>query len=209
MIYRTLASFAALLLLAFPKANAQTTVTGHHLENTSVGFYGFGVNIPYNYYPYTPPPSEKNFKVVTYADLAWVSTAHLDKHAGFTTIERLPFQSTTNGLVVSVLRGTERIPSIKDKIEYLRFLDKFMSWTVEHSDKEIMRDTRQIGDIYVGRVASAYGNDIIAANIVLIPPRTVLAFHGTCSKEKKDDLLQDLDAIIATLDIGKRTPPAP
>jgi len=208
MTHRTLASLAALLLLAFPKANAQTTVTGHHLENTSVGFYGFSVNIPYNYIPYTPP-KEKDFKIKTYGDMAWNNSLVIDRKAGFTALERLPFQSDYSGLVVSVVRCTLQIPSTKDKINYLQFLDKFVSWTIVHSKDDFLRDTRPIGDIYVGRVARVYRKEVTAAYIVLIPPHTILTFQAACAEDNKTDLMQDLDAAIATLDIGKRAKVSP
>ena len=208
MTYRTLLSLAMLLLLALHRTNAQTTVTGHHLENTSVGFYGFGVNVPINYEPYDPP-KEKKFEVVTFADLAWERSCHFDSDKGFTTLERLPFKTGSTGMVVAVMRMSRRIPSIEEKIEYLKFLDKFMSWIVVRTQHDFIRDTRRIGDIYTGRFGADDGHIVVAGNIVLLPPKTVLIFYGACPTEKKNDLLQDLAAAIATLDIGKRPSPAP
>ena len=208
MTYRTLALFVTLLLITSIRADAQTTVTGHHLENTSAGFYGFGVNIPVNYVPYTPP-KEKDFQVRTYGDMAWANSLVIDRKALATTLEHISFQSDYSGLVVSVVRCVPKIPSIKDRINYLRFLDMFVSWALEHSPIDALRDTRPIGDIYVGRVAQIYRKEITAAYIVLIPPRTVLVFQGACAEDNKDHLMQDLDAAIATLDIGKRALFAP
>ncbi len=197
----------ALLLLAPCHGDERKTVLdGHHLENKTVGFYGFAVDVPLDYEPYSPPQG-KDYKIKTYADAAWVYASGLDRHAGFSTSEIIPFQTNDRGLMVVVTATTLQIPPIKRENEHRRFLDMFMSWAVKHTPTDVTREIRKIGDLQEGRYVNSKDGIVFAANIVLIPPATVLTFCGVCPEARKGDLLADLDSAIATLNIGKRTLP--
>lgn len=194
----------ALLLLAAPaRAAGKTTVDGHHLDNTSVGFYGFTVDIPLEYEPYTPP-QEKDFKPKTYADLAWLKASQLDRNAGYTTIDCIPFQNKNCGLVTAVLSSVLAVPPVKQEKQHLRYLDGFMSWKIPHTANDFVRDIRKIGNINVGRAGFLQDKSAQVIYVVLIPPSTILTFYGVGPASAKDTLTQDLDAVIATLNIGKR-----
>lgn len=193
-----------LLLLVAPAEAASTTVVdGHRLDNKSIGFYGFALEIPSHYDRYTPP-NEKDFTPTTFADLAWINASTLDRHAGFSTTERIPFQNTTCGMVVVVTASSLRIPPVKQEKKYLGYLDKFASWSVPRSPYVFVNDVRKIGGTHVSRVGIAKDGVVFVTHFVLIPPSTILSFHGAGPEEFKDALLQDLDASIATLNIGKR-----
>ncbi|MDF3057394.1 MAG: hypothetical protein K0R17_1609 [Rariglobus sp.] len=196
------------LLLALPcRADSKKTVIdGHHLENTTVGFYGFAVDIPLAYEPYDPP-KEKNFKPKTHADLAWFKASTIDRHAGFTTTEIIPFKYNRRGLVVVVTATTIPIPPVSREKEHLRTLDMFTTWVLKRTGDDFIRDTRKIGDIQIGRAGRLTDGSVMVGNFVLIPPSTLLTFYGACPAAEKDDLLADLDAAIATLNIGKRKLP--
>lgn len=182
----------------------KTQVDGHHLENTTVGFHGFAVDVPINYQPYEPPPTLKNFKPQTHADLAWLTASSLDRDAGFKTTEIFPYQYRNRGFVVVVTTTAISIPPVKREKEHLRLLDMFMSWVVARSSDDFLRDTRKIGATHVGRVGTSKKGTVTAANFVLVPPSTILTFYAASPEAEKDDLLADLDAAVATLNIDKR-----
>ena len=195
------------LLFAFAgEANAQTVANGHHLDNTEVGFYGFCVDIPMDYEPFTPDTT-KGARLKTFAQATWFGATQLDRHAGLTTKEIIPFKAPNRGLVVVVSSCSTQFPPVKMEKEYLRTLDIFTSWVIKTSKDDFVRDVRKIRNVYVGRVALAAKNgNVTAVNMVMIPPATLLTFYGGSSAEEKDNLLADLDAAVATLNIGKKGP---
>lgn len=195
----------ALVLCPFGEAaSGKTKVDDNHLENTSIGFHGFAVDVPFVYYPYTPPPSKK-FEPQSHPDLAWLAASHFDRRAGYHTTELFPYQCRNRGLVVTVVSTDIPIPPVKLEKEHLRVLDMFTSWALQNpARKDFVRDTRKIGSHHVGRVGTAHQGSVVAGNFVLIPPATILAFIGAAPEAEKDDLLADLDAAVATLNTGKR-----
>lgn len=206
MIHRLLpAVVITVLLFAFTQANAQTVAKGHHLDNTEVGFYGFCVDIPMDYAPFTPDTT-KDAPTNSYAQAAWAGAKLLDRHAGFTTKEIIPFQASNRGLAVVVTSCATRFPPVKMEKEYLRSLDMFTSWIIKTSKDDFVRDVRKIRNVHVGRVGAASKGSVYIINVVMIPPSTLLTFYGMSSEAEKDNLLADLDAAIATLNIGKKGP---
>jgi hypothetical protein len=199
--------FALFLTISPCRAGSKATVLdGHHLENTTVGFYGFAVDVPIDYEVYTPP-TDKNFKPQTHPDLAWVLASRLDRNAGYHTTELFPFKNENRGLVVVVTASTLQIPPVIQEKQHLRFLDMFMSWAIKRNPGEFVRDMRKVGDTYVGRVGNLHEGTVIGSTFVLIPPTTILTFYGASPEADKNELMKDLDRMIATLNIGKRKLP--
>lgn len=207
MISRSLPALPVILalLLTCASADAQTVVNGHHLDNTEVGFYGFCVDIPMDYRPFTPDTT-KDAPVNSYAQAAWVRAGQLDRNAGFTTKELIPFRTSTRGLVVAVTSCSVRFPPVKREKEYLRSLDMFTSWIIKQSKEDFIRDVRKVRDVHVGRAGWAKNGNVSVIQVVMIPPSTLLTFYGMSSEAEKDDLMSDLDAAVITLNIGKKGP---
>jgi hypothetical protein len=193
------------LLFAFTQADAQTVANGHHLDNTEVGFYGFCVDIPMDYRPFTPDTT-KGAPINSYAQAAWQGASLLDRNAGFTTKELIPFRTSNRGLVVAVTSCSKKFPPVKMEKEYLRSLDMFTSWIIKQSKDDFIRDVRKVRDVHVGRVGYAKNGNVTVIQVVMIPPSTLLTFYGMGSEAEKDDLMSDLDAAVITLNIGKKGP---
>lgn len=194
--------FAAVACVA--SAHAKTTVTGNHIENDDVGFYGFGLDLPANYTAYTVPADEK-FTPKNHVEGAWLLSRHLDRKAGFTTKQRIPFASPKTGIVVVVTTCTAgKFPTVKDRQAYLRTLGLFTTWGIESGAGQFRREVKQFGKVDAGCVASMKDGLVVAFNVVLIPPSTILTLYGCGAEADKDQLLKELDAATATIDFGKR-----
>jgi hypothetical protein len=191
------------LWLAGSNGQAQTAIKGTYLQNTKVGFNGFGAKLP-DTYEYADDAGRSCILGMTFDQVAHKIAANLDARAGYTTMETMAFKAEGRGIAVSVTRVLGVIPSLKEETRYKEFLEKFMRSAVRKHENEFVREIRMIGANYVLCTGSEREDGLVVIiYTVAIPPGTLLTFVGSCKSETKHALTKDMDEALVSLDFGK------
>lgn len=174
----------------------------------NVGFDGISFATPEHYVVYHPLP--KGSFSADNAYWAWSMSTDLDALPGYTALEQMAFTEADRGIVgcgitVAIVNTVTQIPSRRKRLDYEMAVDSAAQCFHFAEGKVEVRETRTLGANRIARITRELPNAkrYNAVYIALIPPSSELIVTGVSYTPSKQELLQDMDSLLASLVIGK------